>query len=250
MNAVHGNPPSRIPTSRAYWELKAEQVMNRVFAPEPSIDLEIVETRPPSRSWLALSDRRLVLAAALSVLGLGLAGGSMVGWGLWMQHQQSLRQERNLLLLERLRGLTPDGMAAQTKPAADAPTANGAGPQLPPPPPDEPWMQELATLPASSAPPSRVLQVPVNNTISASAPPAQIRSNSDDASSHLPQLVGVVQSAGKPSTAIFQVDGGSTSASIGERIGGSGWLLKSAEGDSAVIEHGGTQRKVKIMAGF
>jgi len=31
---------------RAYWELNAEQVVNRLFAPEPSIDLEIIESRP------------------------------------------------------------------------------------------------------------------------------------------------------------------------------------------------------------
>jgi len=33
-------PAAAIPTSRAYWELKAEQMMNRLFAPEPAIDLE------------------------------------------------------------------------------------------------------------------------------------------------------------------------------------------------------------------
>ena len=32
-----------LPTSRAYWELKAEQMLNRVFSNEAPIDLEIVE---------------------------------------------------------------------------------------------------------------------------------------------------------------------------------------------------------------
>ena len=31
----------RLPTSRAYWELKAEQMMNRVFDPDQTIDLQI-----------------------------------------------------------------------------------------------------------------------------------------------------------------------------------------------------------------
>jgi hypothetical protein len=35
-----------LPTSRAYWELKAEQMMNRVFSPDAAIDLEPLSTDP------------------------------------------------------------------------------------------------------------------------------------------------------------------------------------------------------------
>lgn len=294
MNPVHGNRPRRIPTSRAYWELKAEQVMNRVFAPEASIDLEIVARQPSSpaapassakphqppvqvasalQGWPALSDRRLLLAAGLAVLGLGLAGGTAAGWGLWMQHQQALRQERNLLLIERLRDLGPadSGLATNQAPGAAA-DSSGAGPDLPPPPPpDEPWMQELATLPSSSAPPARVLKVPMSQNLSAPPPPARRgagRASADSSSSRgtgagngggassgsgggsLPQLVGVVQIPGSSGSAIFQLGRSSTSAAVGEAIGNSGWRLQSASGESAVIERAGEQRRLSISSGF
>ncbi len=286
MSSVHGSGPRRIPTSRAYWELKAEQVMNRVFAPECSIDLEIVETRPTSppaaaptvvarqpatqpgataQAWPPLSDRRLLLAAGLAVLGLGLAGGAAAGWGLWLQHQQALRQERNLLLIERLRNLGPPQATAEANPAP-GPSAgsSGEGPELPPPPPDEPWMQELATLPASSAPAARVLKVPMSQTIDAPPPPARgtagrAASNSSGAAAagsagggggSLPQLVGVIQIPGSGGSAIFQLGGSSTSAAVGESIGNSGWRLQSASGESAVIERAGEQRRLNISSGF
>ncbi|MFN5221828.1 MAG: hypothetical protein ACK5FE_13125, partial [Cyanobacteriota bacterium] len=44
-----GRPPSNlrgVPTSRAYWELKAEQMMNRLFDPAPAIDLESRDLGP------------------------------------------------------------------------------------------------------------------------------------------------------------------------------------------------------------
>jgi hypothetical protein len=280
VNPVHGKRPRRIPTSLAYWELKAEQVMNQVFAPEASIDLEIVEARPANPPGAVpgvvprqspLSDRRLLLAAGLAVLGLGLAGGAAAGWGLWLQHQQALRQERNLLLIERLRNLGPAQPAADVT-AATGPSAgsSGAGPDLPPPPPpDEPWMQELATLPSSSAPPAQVLKVPMSQHVNAPPPPARgsagraatgssgARGASGGAgggagagSGSLPLLVGVVQIPGSGGSAIFQLGASSTSAAVGEAIGNSGWRLQSASGESAVIERAGEQRRLSISSGF
>ena len=38
------SPVRGIPTSRAYWELKAEQVLNRVFEPEKPIEVEVCDT--------------------------------------------------------------------------------------------------------------------------------------------------------------------------------------------------------------
>ena len=37
------SPARGIPTSRAYWELKAEQMLNRVFSGDMPIEVEIVE---------------------------------------------------------------------------------------------------------------------------------------------------------------------------------------------------------------
>ena len=38
------SPVRGIPTSRAYWELKAEQMLNRVFEPEKPIEVEVFDT--------------------------------------------------------------------------------------------------------------------------------------------------------------------------------------------------------------
>jgi len=119
-------------------------------------------------------------------------------------------------------------------------------------------MEELATLPASSAPPAKVLRVPMNRRLTSPAPasaappstPARPGPASPAAPADLPQLVGVVQVPGRPGSAIFQVNGSSTSAAAGESIGGSGWRLQAASGDSAVIERDGIQRRISISSGL
>lgn len=304
-----------IPVSRAYWELKAEQVMNRVFAPEISIDLEIIET-PQSRvrvldgtmphgrqaranaehdlaqpqrapataipSIGAKSDsqsrpkppsipkrlsqasasapapaHQLVWMGGFSLMALLLAGGTLTGLGFWGQYQQSLQQERNMLLIERLRSLSPAPQGAE-EPTTDqnnghgSLTGTGNGPELPPPPPEEPWMQELSTLPSSSAPAARPLQVPLSPRITAGPPPeARPQGRGTQAlGSEPPQLVGVIQAPGQKPTAIFQVAGTSANAGIGETIGSSGWQLRSATGDSVVIERDGNQRRLSISGSF
>jgi hypothetical protein len=55
---------------------------------------------------------------------------------------------------------------------------------------------------------------------------------------------------GKGGSAIFQIDGSSTSASVGESIGGTGWRLQSASGDSVVLERDGQQQRVSISGGL
>jgi len=50
--------------------------------------------------------------------------------------------------------------------------------------------------------------------------------------------VGVVQVPGQSESAIFQIGGSA------------GWRLRSASGDTAVIEKGGEQRRVSISSGF
>jgi hypothetical protein len=297
-----------IPTSRAYWELRAEQVLNRVFNPEAPIDVEICETaeQPPTgspapgqagsprvstpgsrrtgrrtvatASATATASARPVqpgmLLAGLSLLITGTAAIGLVALSLWQQGHQALRQERNLLLVERLRALGPATAAQQADTVAGgavpqpqqlpgAPGAGGADPEAGlPPPPSEPWMEELATLPASSAPPANVLRVPMNRRVTSPAPAAPSRPPSRPSSrppaggaaasggGELPQLVGVVQVPGRPGSAIFQVNGSSTNAIAGESIGGSGWRLQSTNGDSAVIERDGVQRRLSISSGL
>ncbi len=231
------SPTRGIPTSRAFWELKAEQVLNRVFEAEPpadtAIEVEVLE-RPPKSPAAAEPGQQLSLVlAGVGITALIAAGSSLLLVSLWSQSQQALRQERNLLLLERLRNLGP----AAADPAGDG---------LPPPPPSEPWMQELASLPSSGAPAAEPLRVPVSGERITSPPPAATGSSGGSA----PQLVGVVQVPGRAGSAIFQVGGSSTSAGVGESIGGSGWRLLSANGDSAVIERGGEQRRLSISSGF
>ena len=299
------SPVRGIPTSRAYWELKAEQVLNRVFEPEKPIEVEFCDTpaafsnagsipvelhdlppapakqptskpkqasakQHPPRAGSAL--QRLadqvgrqpsLLLAGASVTVMVVAGMALAVLGLWNQSQQAIRQERNMLLIERLRTMGPGTTPAQANEPAQAASAVGAGGdgELPPPPPGEPWMEELATLPASSAPATDVLKVPINSRLTSPAPAATGSASTPGGSAssgggnnggggNAPQLVGVVQVPGQSGSAIFQLGGSSTSAAVGESIGSSGWRLRSASGDTAVIEKGGEQRRISISSGF
>ena len=192
-----------------------------------------------------------------------VAGMALAVLGLWNQSQQAIRQERNMLLIERLRTMGPGTTPAQANEPAQAASAVGAGGdgELPPPPPGEPWMEELATLPASSAPATDVLKVPINSRLTSPAPAATGSASTPGSSAssgggnnggggNAPQLVGVVQVPGQSGSAIFQLGGSSTSAAVGESIGSSGWRLRSASGDTAVIEKGGEQRRISISSGF
>ena len=319
------SPVRAIPTSRAYWELRAEQVLNRVFAPEAPIDVEVCESpgspgdisttnaaasstatpntaatptaraavsstsarpapaqrpsaahrRPtpsavpqPGNWWQQMGHQPTLLLVAASGLVTVTAGTTLLGLNLWQQSQQAIRQERNMLLVERLRAMGPAAAASQPATGA-ASTSNGGGtatlppadPNQLPPPPTEPWMEELASLPASSAPPANVLRVPMNERVNRPAPPASGRATGSGPrpggaasapapAAGLPQLVGVVQVPGRPGSAIFQMDGSSTSAAAGESIGSSGWRLQSASGDSAVIERNGVQQRISISSGL
>ena len=282
------SPVRGIPTSRAYWELKAEQVLNRVFEPEKPIEVEVCVTpaafsnagsipvelhdlqpapakQPTSKPKQASANRRQpsLLLAGASVTVMVVAGMALAVFGLWNQSQQAIRQERNMLLIERLRTMGPGTTPAQANEPAQAASAVGAGGdgELPPPPPGEPWMEELATLPASSAPAADVLKVPINSRLTSPAPAATGSASTPGGSassgagnsgggSNAPQLVGVVQVPGQSGSAIFQLGGSSTSAAVGESIGSSGWRLRSASGDTAVIEKGGEQRRISISSGF
>ena len=256
------SPAPASTTSRAYWELKAEQVMDRVFlnAADPGqartappmppttadtpLEVAVREAtvapqRPPRwpQGWSPAA------AVACGVAGLGLI--TCLGlWRGWSEAHQDLRQERNLRLLEGIRGLAVPTTDA-TNPAAGT-SADG----LPPPPPTEPWIEELQQLearPGALAP----LQVPLSGTLRAPAPPLSSGPISPGAGAGtMPELLGVVQIPGRSGSAIFQVGGSSSNALVGDSIGNSGWRLVATSGDGAVIERGGVTRRVSISSGF
>jgi hypothetical protein len=95
-----------------------------------------------------------------------------------------------------------------------------------------------------------VLKVPFNTAIGNRAPAVGVPPLPPLASEGLPQLVGVVQSQGRGSSAIFQIGGSSSSAAVGETIAGSGWRLRSVAGEGAVIERGGQVRRLSISSGL
>ena len=135
-------------TSRAYWELKAEQVMDRVFHPDSdlapelqeTIEVDVREATPtpassPSKTSLAerLRSRQWVVAAVL----LCSLGASVGLWQGWSTTQRQLRLERNARLLSDLRNLSPSDEPA---PSASLP-----------PPVEEAWIAQLPPLPAVPA---------------------------------------------------------------------------------------------------
>ena len=213
-------PIRSINTSKAYWELKAEQVMDRVFQPasaqqaelNDAIEVDVRETTSTeanrTRPGLHLQSKQWLFAGLiLCALGSGL--GLYQGWS---SAQRQLRLERNARLLSDLRNLTPNEEPATSE-------------ALPPPPLEEAWITQLPPLPAL---PSETMA------------PAEA----------MPELVGVVQIPGQRGSAIFQEGNSSGNALIGEQIGSSGWRLVSIQSDGAVIERSGVRRRVSIGAGF
>jgi len=212
---------------------------------------------------------------ALGSVAVLTGAASVVCWHGWNQASLDLRQERTLWLLERLKGLDvadssgapaskanpPGSLDAKTSSDSAALKDNGAGSassSVPPPPPDEPWIQQLAQLPGALLPGTRqpeVLRVPVSGPLNRPAPPASGSASpagrqAPAAQGSAPELVGVVQVAGRPGSAIFQLGTSSTNALVGELIGSSGWRLIATAADSAVIERGGVQRRIAISSGF
>ncbi len=213
---------------------------------ESAEDAIEVDVSDASSQWLTLlfhGQPHLALGLLASLGCLVLAGGASL-WHGGQTARDELRQERNLRILEGIRNL---GSAPTV---GEAPAANPRSDGLPPPPPSEPWIEELGQLEGGS-PAAAPLQVPLNGTLQATAPQATGNASGPaNAGSDAPELLGVVQIPGKPGSAIFQLGGSSTNALVGEMIGSSGWKLMSTSGDSAVIERGGTSRRVSISSGF
>ncbi|MFN7896907.1 MAG: hypothetical protein ACK5Q6_12305 [Cyanobacteriota bacterium] len=292
----------RIPISRAYWELKAEQMMNRVFDPDQTIDLQVDPEvaprahRPPaggSTPWTGRGQLSLTAQATakdppqeavpppphhspsgppptpwpwlVALAGMGLVStiAALLFVQQWTHLQRSLSQERNLLMVERLRSLgpaNPEPMPTQvqvlTTPAAPSleaiprgqplvtPGAQIAESVAPPPPPEEPWMQQLSELPSAAPATAPLLKVPLSPKLARAIP-----ATSSASPGPIPQLVGLVAAPGKPGSAIFQIGATSTSVNVGETIGGTGWRLRSTDAESALVEREGVARRLAIVGG-
>ena len=226
----------RLPTSRSYWNLRAEQVIDKVFDQEAlnsarpnhlvPVDVDVHEppasAPPPAQPNLTPSTTSPTPWLLLIVSGLAVAGAVNSGWLMssLLQSRSQLDQERNLLMLERLQtqASAPEPQVTQAPPAAEV-AASDPDPQLSPRPSITP---RLALSPVAPQP----LPVP--------------------ALTPMPQLTGVVQGPGGNSSAIFQLDTTSLSAGIGESIGNSGWRLDAITSSGAVISQQGQQRTLSI----
>jgi hypothetical protein len=233
-------------------------VLNRVFEqagvvdPEPVkariadgliTDVEVRDLTPNHQTPAATAGQPSARNAWGLATVAGLTALVLVGGHLLIRQQQALQQERNLLLLGQLRQAQNPLTTAASLPQ------NGvqAGDSLPPAPPSEPWMEELAKLPQTENSTPNLLKVPLHGPL---APPNLPipggGSNPDSQSTAIPQLVGIIQGAGKSGSAIFQTGASSTSVAAGEAIGSSGWRLQTTNGDSAIIVRGGQQRRLSI----
>jgi hypothetical protein len=207
----------------------------------------------------------MLLVAILAGVGLVAALGAVLLVQQWAGLQRNLSQERSLLLVERLRALgpatAPPELATPPAPVLDSQSAGAPRAEarnvpsfdgLPPPPPEEPWMEQLATLPPSGARPA-LLRVPVSPQLAAAAtggkPARGAGSGRERSSAPLPQLVGLVGAPGRAGSAIFQLGNNAMTVNVGEQIGGSGWLLRAADAESAVIERGTEVRRISIVSG-
>ena len=206
----------RVPTSRAYWNLRAEQVIDRVFERETvtartqphlvPVDVDVHEaTTKPSEP----SERRSPSAWLLPLIsGIAVAGAICSAWLVSSLQRSRLELERqeSAALIKQLR----EQLAAQESPAEETATP------------------EEASLAIQSLEP---LTLPIQQPLTVEP---------------TPQLTGVVQGPGGSSSAIFQLGQGSVSAGIGEAIGSSGWVLTDVTDSGAVISRNGQRQTLSV----
>ena len=212
--------PSRLTTSTAYWNLRAEQVMDQVFqAAEPSLKAVKIQVEPapdPANNSVATplptTQSSTQPWQQLSLIGVTLGALLCSAWlaRSWQLSEQALYREHTLAVTEKLKARATPSPSASPKPAE--PEAVASLPSL-----------EPLTLPLSAA--------------IAPAPLSQ------------PALVGVVH-AEVGGSAIFQIDNQSLSATPGESIGNSGWSLLSLSSTGAVIERNGQRQSLSIGGAF
>ena len=219
---------ARVPTSRAYWNLRAEQVMDNVFdrdtvtAPtQPNVVPVDVDVHEPTTPTPQPTERRSPSAWLLPLIsGVAVAGVICSAWLVSSLQRSRLQLERqqNAALIEQLR----EQVASQESRAEESATPEDASLAI----------QSLEPL---TVPIQQPLTVKPLGSDQALAPMAPI-----------PQLTGVVKGPGGSSSAIFQLGQGSVSAGIGEAIGSSGWVLTDVTDNSAVISRNGQRQTLSV----
>lgn len=245
--------PPRLSTSKAYWNLRAEQVMDRVFSDDDHT-LEAVEVQvepPPSAATTSTTTRhnrsltwpQVCLAAVGVVAVLGSAGLTLH----WRQSQQALERDRNLALLEQLQRQPSPATDATTvaSPPNDGELSEGSSSDAAPDP--ELAQSGLTITPLPSAPPAQLEPITLPIPAAAIAPPVATEPVPIAAE---PLLVGVVHSGNGGGSAIFQLGDLSVSSFPGEPIGNSGWTLRSVSANGAVMEREGAQRSLSVGGAF
>ena len=202
--------PARVPTSRAYWNLRAEQVMDNVFdretvtAPtQPNVVPVDVDVHEPTTKPTEPTKRRSPSAWLVSSL---------------QRSRLQLDRQQSAALIEQLR----EQVAAQESRAKETATPEDVSLAI----------QSLEPL---TVPIQQPLTVEPLSSDQALAPMALV-----------PQLTGVVKGPGGSSSAIFQLGQGLVSAGIGEAIGSSGWLLTEVTGSGAVISRNGQRQTLSV----
>ena len=218
---------ARVPTSRAYWNLRAEQVMDQVFEREPvarttqphlvPVDVDVHE---PTTTTSNPDERRSPTPWLLPLMsGVALAGVICSAWLVSSLQRSRLELERqqNIALIERLR----EQLAVQESRSEETP------------PEEEPVaIQSLEPL-----------------TLPIQPPLAADPETSDPASvpmELMPRLTGVVQGPDGNSSAIFGLGQSSVSAGIGDAIGSSGWVLTAVTESGAVITRNGQSQTLSV----
>ncbi|MCP9775453.1 hypothetical protein [Cyanobium sp. WAJ14-Wanaka] len=212
-------------------------MLNRVFQAQSSPNLDPVEVvvKEIQARKIPIGKERAVWVAATA--GIAILGTSLMAFGLWQANQRTATEERNLLLLNQLKTAT----SQTAREVAGKKLPIHLDESLPPPPPQqEPWMEELAQLPANGASNMPLIQVPVGKSLNSKT--AQVTENST------PVLIGVIQGPSGSGSAIFQIQGTIATAAVGERIGASGWTLRRTTGEGAAIESNGVQRNLSVSA--
>jgi len=242
--------PSRIPTSSAYWNLRAEQILDRVFNDDDNILKTVqLQVNPPSKpketsdqNQAGLSWPQVSLAALGLIAVLG-SGGLTLHWRLT---QQALEREGNLALIERLRNNQPsERKNASSKPAPE--TASKTAAQELTDQTTTANALDITALPNASATKLEPITIPLPTAEAISNPSIADQGSAVNAQ---PQLVGVVHAGNGEGSAIFQLGGLSLSTVPGESIGNSGWTLQSVSANGAVIERSGASQSLSVGGAF
>ena len=228
---------SCITRSRAFWNLRAEQVMDQVFMKSDNtlhaVRVAVDPDQPPRRNESGTTrqqqKRNGLLISATVMAGVGLSSSLWLAHN-WQRSLQALNRERDLQMIERLRHLPVHTQANQASKADTAPAPANA------------------TIASAELQP---LTIPLAGTLPI---PDALASSEEEAALLMapaePLLVGVVHTGGGQGSAIFQLDQLSLSASPGEAIGNSGWQLRSVQTNGAVIERDGDVRNLSVGGAF